>query len=48
MTIEAEVNVHPGVKCDVKALVEEAIAEAFKKADEELSKRRLRPLTEAG
>lgn len=42
LTIEAEVDAHPGVKCDVEALVEEAIAEAFEEADKELSKAGLR------
>ncbi|MEM4699808.1 MAG: DUF3194 domain-containing protein [Candidatus Nezhaarchaeales archaeon] len=46
LTIEAEVDAHPGVKCDVRALIEEAVAEAFRKADEELSKRGLRAPTE--
>ena len=43
LTVEAEVQAHPGVKRDVESVVEEAIAEAFKEVDEELSRRGLKP-----
>jgi len=44
LIIEAEVQTHPGVKQDVDKVVEEAVAEVFKEADEELTKRGLKPL----
>lgn len=43
LVIEANVQTHPGVKQDVDKVVEDAISEAFKKADEELIKRGLTP-----
>lgn len=48
LTVEAELQAHPGVKKDVNAVVEEAVAEAFKEVEGELLKRGLRPVAERG
>ena len=44
LVVEAELQAHPGVKQDVNAVIEEAIAEAFKEVEELLLKKGLRPV----
>lgn len=48
LTVEADLQAHPGVKKDVNAVVEKAIAEAFSEVEGELLKRGLKPVAEGG